>query len=101
MAEYVYPSRDIDKPHLLLSYLGSHWASVYRGQQQIRAITQNRGRVGNQTAITLQEAVDAVSRFTVPVYHTDHWYRLVLAESDLNSAQVATPKIRSGFCLWQ
>ena len=97
MAEYVYPARDIDRPDLLLSYLGSHWASVYRGQRQIRAIAKNRGRAANQTAINLQEAVDAVSRFTVPIYHTDHWYRLVLAESDLNSAQVATPKYGASF----
>lgn len=89
MANFTYPSRDIDRPALLLSYLGSHWQSVYGGQQQIRTIVQARGRVANQTAIDLREAVDAVSRLTVPVYHTDHWYRLVLRESARNAGVTA------------
>lgn len=92
MAKYVYVDRDIDSPATLLYYLGSHWNSVYGGQQQIRTIVYARGRVGHQTDIERQEAVDSVSRLTVPVFHTDHWYQLILRESERNSALAATPR---------
>jgi hypothetical protein len=85
MATYTYPSRDLDKPQRLLDQLGSFWAGTYAGSFQAERYVFGRARLEQQTEQITQEAVDAVSRFQVPVYHTDLWYQLVLKESDLNS----------------
>lgn len=85
MAKYTYPSRDLDKPQRLLDQLGSFWGGTYAGSFQTERYVFGRARLEQQTEQITQEAVDAVSRFKVPVYHTDLWYQLVLRESDLNN----------------
>ena len=96
MANFTYPSRDIDKPDTLLSFLGSHWCSAWSNTHQIRSLMQTRGREEYQKTIDLDEAIAAVSRLTVPVFHTNHWGPLVLLESELNTKDIAVIRYDEG-----
>lgn len=96
MAVFKYPTRDIDKPDKLLSFLGSHWESVYEGKNQVRSLMLARGRAENQKTIRLQEAVDSVSRFTVPTQHIEQWERFVLKESEKNLTDISLLRYGEG-----
>lgn len=96
MAEFTFPSRDIEKPDLLLSFLGSHWSAAWSNRQQIRSLMQARGDEERQKQINLGEAAASVSRLTVPVFHTDHWFKLTLKESELNDENIAVLRYGEG-----
>lgn len=90
MAEYTYPSRDIDKPGVLKSYLGSHWDSAFGNTFQVEKLVQARGRAEMQKVTRLQESVQTVGRFGAPIFHTDRWQLITLRETDKNNSEVAT-----------
>lgn len=79
---YVYPRRDIDRPQTLLAELGGFWASVYDDELPARWAYQ-RAQLEAQSVQNLIEARDSLSRFDVPLFHTDQWHQLVLQESQL------------------
>lgn len=96
MATYVYPSRDLEKPKRLLDQMGSLWAATYEGAFQAERYVFGRGRLEQQTEQITQESVDSVSRFQIPVYHTDLWFQLVIRESDLNNDELTVAKYGDG-----
>lgn len=81
---YTYPSRDLDRPATLLGLLGSFWSETYDGVSVVASYATARGVLEQQVDQDVQEAVDSISRFKVPVYHTDLWYQLVIKESEMN-----------------
>lgn len=83
VADFVYPIRDIDQPARLLSMLGTFWAETYEGRDAVEVIVGQRAQLEAQAQQNLQEAVDATSRFKIPVYHRDLWRQLRVLESDL------------------
>lgn len=84
MAEFKYPVRDLDRPKILIEFLGTHWASVYQDPFVERYIGV-RGQAAVQTELDATEGAASASRFKVPVFHTDIWLRITLKESDLLS----------------
>jgi len=96
MANYIYPSRDLEKPLRLLDQLGSFWAATYEGAFQAERYVFGRGRLEQQTEQITQEAIDSVSRFKVPVYGTDLWLQLILKESDLTNVELAASRYGEG-----
>lgn len=96
MSEYVYPATDFDRPKNMLALLGTFWAEVYQGKEQITSITAAKGQVENQTLTDLLAVADSFARGRCPIYHTDNWYLLRLRQSELNSAQVAVATFDSG-----
>jgi len=64
--------------------MGSFWTNVYQGADFAETFQLANGQEEAQAHLNLLEAVAAVSRFTVPIFHTDNWYFLSLKESDLN-----------------
>lgn len=82
---YRYPARDLDKPRRLLDLLGSFWAATYESARFVERYAFGRARLEQQSEQNLNEALAAVSRLQVPVYHTDQWYQLVFRESAVNS----------------
>lgn len=86
MADYTFPASDLDRPSQLAALLGTHWSAIYGSRQFVEDLAYSRAQLDQQSLQNLQEAIDATSRLTLPVYHTDLWYQLVLTESDMNAA---------------
>ena len=85
MAVFRYPQNDFDRPDVLLNLLGSYWATTYQGSTLINDLTAATGQLAQQTYSQLLELVNSVSRYDVPIYHQDNWYRLSFLESKLNT----------------
>ena len=85
MQNFVYPTSDLDDAGKLISALGSFWSRTYSAKDQLRAYGQAAGRIVAQTELNLSEAVDALSRYDVPVFHTENWQQLVLRLSNTKS----------------
>lgn len=89
MSTYQYPETIYDTPETLLATLGSWWADLYDGRDQVLELLRARGQVENQAIWDLAEAIAAVSRFSVPIYHRENWYPLQLLKSQVNNAAIA------------
>ncbi len=89
MAHYVFPNTIYDQPGNLLAVLGSWWADTYAGRDQVEAVVQGKAQVENQSMLDLLELLASLSRFTVPIYHTDNWYPLYFRASQRNDAQTS------------
>jgi len=92
MTEYQYPRTDWDKPKDLLATLGSFWSQTYGGRNQIDSIVHAKGQIENQTVQDLLEAVQSLSRYSVPIFHCDNWYPLRLLQSRCNDEIAASAK---------
>lgn len=82
--QYVYPSNNYERAQVLLGILGSHWNNVYQGNFLVQQAAFARAQEEIQAHQDLMEAIAAISRFEVPIYHTDNWYFLVIKESEMN-----------------
>jgi hypothetical protein len=85
MQTFTYPASDLDDKRALLNVLGSFWARTYEGVDQLTSYTRATANVVAQTQLNLLETVAALSRYDVPVFHTENWYPLVLRKSDLQT----------------
>lgn len=83
---FVYPSSDLDRPAALMNVLGSFWTITYRAQDQLTAYTRATAQMALQAQLNTLELVASLSRFTVPIWHTENWYMLTLLQSQLNTA---------------
>lgn len=86
MPKYTYPQSDFDDAQKLLSILGSLWTRTYTGNDQLQSFAIARGQLESQNYQDILEAVAAVCRYTVPIYHRDTWFLLTLRESAMNTA---------------
>ena len=85
MADYVFPDGTLDDRHRLLSLLGGFWSRTYEGNELVASLLLARAQEEQQTHQDYRELVAALSRFTVPVLHTDHWYELRVLQSELET----------------
>lgn len=85
MAEFKYPTNNLDDSGKLLSLLGSHWSNVYQGQGLVESYTFARAQEAAQNHLDVLEALASISRFEVPIFHRDNWYFLTILESEANS----------------
>ncbi len=88
MAEYTYPTDVLDAPQQLMATLGSFWVRTYLAEDQIMSITLGMAQMTAQAQLDLLELIASMSRFEVPIWHTDNWYFLSVRESAVNSAAV-------------
>jgi len=84
MQKYTYPNSDLDDVGALLSSLGSFWARLYEAKDQLETYGYGASQAAAQTQLNLLETVAALSRYTVPVYHTENWHPIVIKKSQLN-----------------
>jgi len=84
VANYTYPSNDLEQRQNLLALLGSFWSAVYQGRDVVASHVFARGQQELQNYLDLLEAVASLARTTVPVFHRENWYLLTLRESELN-----------------
>jgi len=87
---YTYPSNDFQRPEFVRSLLGSVWTHIYDpGRSLIDDRVRARTEFEEQNHRNLLEAAAAVSRYTVPIYHTENWYAFYLLESQINNNDAA------------
>jgi hypothetical protein len=89
---FVYPSSDLDRSRNLLAVLGSFWARTYTRRDQVRSYVDGTALFVAQSHRNLLEVVSALSRYDVPLYHTELWAPLVLRKSQRNSAATNLPR---------
>lgn len=96
MATYQYPGTPYDRGRQLLASLGSLWSEIYQGRDQVLSYVTAKAQVETQTMLDTLEMLAAISRYTVPIYHKDNWFQLVLRESEINDAQTSLLKYDAG-----
>lgn len=77
-----YPTWDYNKGVQLLQKLGSFWSEVFEDQAKVSTFLRASAHERRQTYLNFLEAVASVSRFTVPVFHTEYWHLLTVKRSD-------------------
>lgn len=87
MSSFVYPSSDLDRSRSLLSVLGSFWTRTYTRRDQLISYVDGTALLVAQSYLNLLEAAASLSRFTVPIFHTENWVPLVLRKSQRNAVQ--------------
>jgi hypothetical protein len=84
MQKFTYPQSDLDNGTALLRVLGSFWASTFTGRDQLRSYTAGIATGAAQIQRNLLETVASLSRFEVPIFHTENWYPVILRKSQVN-----------------
>lgn len=92
MASFVYPGSDLDRGRVLLSVLGSFWARTYTAVDQVRSYTTATAQSVAQSQRNLLETAAALSRFEVPLYHTENWVPIPLRKSEMNTGLVGVAR---------
>ena len=85
MAKYTYPNNDLNSASKLLSVVGSYWATTYLGMDFISDTLKAKSNLTAQTWVNFMELIASISRFTVPVFHHENWYPVVVKESEVNN----------------
>lgn len=93
--EFVYPGNDLDRSRVLLSILGSFWARTYTAVDQVRSYVDATAQSVAQSHRNLLEAVAALSRVSVPLYHAENWTPITLRRSDANTGLVGAGRFDS------
>lgn len=100
MQTFKYPQSDLDNREALLAVLGTFWARTYEAVDQLSTYTQATADSVAQTQLNLLEAVAALSRYKLPIFHTENWYPLVLKKSQLNITAANAYKFDEGGLLF-
>ena len=85
--EFVYPGSDFDRSRNLIAALGSFWSRLYTGVDQVHSYVDATAHVANQTYQNLIETIESLSRFDIPLLHTEKLTPVVLKKSERNSAR--------------
>ena len=86
---YTYPQNDFDRPAKLLGLLGSLWSRTHPDGELETDRCRMRLEQARQHNATLQEAVDAISRHSIPLHQKYIWHGLSLLESEMDQAAAA------------
>lgn len=76
-----YPN-DVTYGEQFLTALGSFWYWYFQEKGKLRQHLDAVGHRQGQTERDYLEVVDIIGRYTVPVFHSEDWYLLVLKASD-------------------
>ncbi len=85
MALPEYPASDMDQGRLLLQQLGSFWFNVFGDRAIVQTQMQANAHAQAQNHLNYLEAVAAVSRFNVPVFHVENWHLLTIKLSEVKA----------------
>lgn len=81
----VYPENDLTRGRDLLIKLGSFWSEVFGDRDILQSHLHSSAQEQAQVHLTFLEAVAAVSRFTIPVFHKEDWYLLTFKQSEADT----------------
>jgi len=80
-----YPVFDYNRGRELLAQLGTFWSLVFNGSPELQAHLRSSGRTQEQTYLDTLDAAACVSRFDVPVFHTENWTLLTIKRSQVEA----------------
>lgn len=96
MSDYTYPSSDLERVDRLLSLLGTFWSMTYGGDTVVSSYAAATAATYQQAYLDLLELVASVSRYKIPVFHTENWTLLTLKSSEkLSSSLVMSTDLSS------
>lgn len=81
----VYPGSDLDRARNMLATLGSFWYRTFTGSDQLRSYAIATGESVAQSHRNVLELAQSLSRYTIPVFHTENWLPITLRKSQKNS----------------
>lgn len=81
---FVYPSSDLDSHRKMIATLGSFWARTYTGIDQIHSYVTATAELVAQSHLNVLELAASLSRFDIPVFHTENWLPIPLRRSQRN-----------------
>lgn len=93
---FTYPGSDLDRGLTMLAVLGSFWSRTYTAKDQVLSYVQGAAGLTAQTYQNILETVAAVSRYDVPVFHTQYWTPVTLKKSDMTSGKVSGRRFNDG-----
>lgn len=85
---FLYPGSDLDRGRALVATLGTFWSRIYTAKDQTQSYTTSVAVLAAQNYRNLLETVAALSRFDVPVFHTQYWVPLTIRRSELRPARL-------------
>ncbi|NDD52301.1 hypothetical protein EBZ39_00215 [bacterium] len=86
--KFKYPASDLDRGRALVATLGTFWSRIYSAKDQIQSYTTAVAVLAAQNYRNILETVWSLSRFDVPIFHTEYWVPLVIRKSELTTAPV-------------
>lgn len=95
MANYKYPQSDLDRGRALLSVLGSFWSRTYTARDQVQSYVAATAETVAQSHRNLLETAAALSRYDVPLFHTENWVPITLKKSEMNTGRVGVARFDS------
>lgn len=86
---FVYPGSDLDRGRNLVALLGTFWSTTYTGKDQVRSYAETTAQSVAQSFQNLMEAVAALSRVDVPLFHIENWLPIVIRKSQRNQSSAS------------
>lgn len=93
---YLFPGTIYDQPQALLAALGSFWAELYAGREEVAAIVEGKALVEQQSQLDLLHHLACLSRLTVPLFRSENLYPIYIRQSDLTQTAVAPMNYDAG-----
>ena len=81
-----YRDNVYDRGEEMLRRLGTFWYYIFNDQDTLAQFYKGSYLEAGQTYLNFLEAMAAISRLEIPVFHQENWYYLTILESDLRSA---------------
>lgn len=69
----------------LFNGLGEFWTRIYKDRTFILNLCKGDSMIAAQTYLNLLETLACLGRSSVPVYHREHWFPIVLRASEVNT----------------
>lgn len=69
----------------LFNSLGDFWTRTYKDRDFIANLCKGDSLLAAQTYLNLLETAACLGRSTVPAFHREHWFPLVIRESEANT----------------
>jgi hypothetical protein len=82
---FVYPASDLDNHRAMIATLGSFWARTYTGIDQVHSYATATAELVAQSHLNVLELAASLSRFHIPVFHTENWLPIPLRRSQQNT----------------
>lgn len=82
---FVYPASDLDRHRAMIATLGSFWARTYTGIDQVHSYATATAELVAQSHLNVLELAASLSRFHIPVFHTENWLPIPLRRSQQNT----------------
>lgn len=79
-----YPPEDLNQGAQLLQQLGSFWVNVFNGAARVQTHLRSVAHQQAQSHLDFLETFANVSRFTIPVFHTENWYLITIKLSEVS-----------------